>query len=134
MRLYTPGTFGNNPCPVEWVDCFARLRRNLYASPVSPQRRRNGRQALSQFYIIAGLPDTVARAEGLQRGSVRGTYLHGWFEAPEVRRRVAAWAGIVGHSAHPVPWAEKRRAVYTGMAEHLAAHADLGPVRRYLGL
>ncbi len=76
----------------------------------------------------------VARAEGARHGTVWGTYLHGWFEAPEVRRRVAAAAGMAGHRAHPLPWAEQRQAVYTAMAAHLAAHLDLDPVRRYLKL
>ena len=74
------------------------------------------------------------RAEGMRRGCVWGTYLHGWFEAPEVRRSVAALAGIEAHLAHPVPWAERRQALYALMAEHVAAHVDLDPVRRYLGL
>jgi len=33
-----------------------------------------------------------------------------------------------------VLWAEKRQATYTQMAEHVAAHVDLEPVRRHLGL
>ena len=74
------------------------------------------------------------RPEGLRRGKVWGTYLHGWFEAPELRRKVAAAAGITGHRAAPLGWAEKRREIYVQMAEHLAAHVDLDPVRRYLGL
>ena len=75
-----------------------------------------------------------ARAEGVKAGSVWGTYLHGWFESPRLRARVATAAGIAGHRAHRVPWAEKRHAVYAAMADHLVAHVNLEPVRRYLGL
>lgn len=78
--------------------------------------------------------DGHTRAEGMRRGKVWGTYLHGWFEAPEVRSAVAAAAGLVAHRAYPVPWAERRQAVYSVMAEHIATHLDLDPVRRYLGL
>lgn len=74
----------------------------------------------------------ASRAEGARHGNVWGTYLHGWFEAPEVRRRVAAAAGIAGHHADPVAWGDLRRAAYAAMASHLQAHVDLTPVRRYL--
>ena len=76
----------------------------------------------------------AAREEGARRANVWGTYLHGWFESPRLRARVAEAAGLRGYRPHPVPWAEKRQAVYRAMADHIAAHVDLEPVRRYLGL
>ena len=74
------------------------------------------------------------RAEGSKIGNIWGTYLHGWFEAPEARRLVTASAGIVGHKTCALPWAEQRQKTYVAMAKHLAAHVDLEPVRRHLGI
>ena len=74
------------------------------------------------------------RPDGHRVNNVRGTYQHGCFEAPESRRRLAAEAGIVGHVAPNHTWKEKRSRVYEAMADHVAAHADLGPIRSYLGL
>jgi adenosylcobyric acid synthase len=76
----------------------------------------------------------VVRHEGYQNGNVCGTYLHGWFEAPEVRSAVAAASGFSGYRAHPRPWAEHRQAIYTAMAEHWAAHVDIDPIKRYFDL
>jgi adenosylcobyric acid synthase len=78
--------------------------------------------------------ETGTRPEGMRLGKVWGTYLHGWFESPPLRAWVAAAAGMREHRPHPVPWAEQRIAVYRAMAEHLAAHVDLDPIRRYLCL
>jgi adenosylcobyric acid synthase len=78
--------------------------------------------------------ETGTRPEGMRLGKVWGTYLHGWFESPQLRAVVAAAAGMHEHRAHPVPWADQRNAVYRAMAEHLAAHVNLDPVRRYLCL
>jgi adenosylcobyric acid synthase len=78
--------------------------------------------------------DLGARPEGMRRGNVWGTYLHGWFESPRLRAQVATAAGMHRHRPDPVPWAEQRAGIYRGMAEHLAAHVDLDPVRRYLCL
>lgn len=76
----------------------------------------------------------VPRPEGVRESQVWGTYLHGWFESPRVRARVAAAAGFSRHRPHPLSWSDKRQAVYRAMAEHIAKHVDLDPVRRYLGL
>lgn len=78
--------------------------------------------------------DGTSRPEGVQCGKIWGTYLHGWFEAPELRSRIAVAGGLTAHRAHAVPWSEQRQAVYTQMAAHVAAHVDLEPVRRSLGL
>lgn len=77
---------------------------------------------------------TGLHGEGAKAGSVCGTYLHGCFEAPEMRRLITAAAGIKGHRPCPMTWAEQRQRVYSAMAEHLAAHVDLQPVRAYLEL
>ncbi|PTY08138.1 cobyric acid synthase [Opitutaceae bacterium EW11] len=74
------------------------------------------------------------RPEGHCRGNVWGTYLHGWFEAPEVRGRVSRAAGLSGHTVNPVTWAEHRQEIYRAMAEHVQQHVNLEPIKRYVGL
>ena len=78
--------------------------------------------------------DAGERPEGMQFNNIWGTYLHGWFELPRLRERIAMVGGMNKHRAHPVPWAEQRMAVYHAMAEHLATHVNLDPVKRYLCL
>ncbi|MDR1009628.1 MAG: hypothetical protein LBM04_00575, partial [Opitutaceae bacterium] len=79
-------------------------------------------------------PDGTHHPEGLRSGNILGTYLHGYFEAPETRAQFAALAGITAHRAHPLTWSEKRQAIYCAMSDHIAEHLDLAPIRRYLGL
>jgi adenosylcobyric acid synthase len=74
------------------------------------------------------------RPEGMRLEKVWGTYLHGWFESPQLRTLVAQAANMDAHRAHPVPWAEQRVSMYRAMAEHLTAYVDLDPIRRYLCL
>jgi adenosylcobyric acid synthase len=74
------------------------------------------------------------RPEGMRLGKVWGTYLHGWFESPQLRAQVAAAAGMNEHHPHPVPWAEQRAGIYRAMAEHLAESVNLDPIKRYLCL
>ena len=74
------------------------------------------------------------RVEGMRLGKVWGTYLHGWFESPALRTQIAVASGMSDYRPHSVPWSEQRGAIYRGMAEHLAAHVNLDPIRRYLCL
>ena len=55
-------------------------------------------------------------------------------KSPRLRARLAAAAGFAAYRAHAVPWAEQRRSLYAQMADHVAAHVELDPVRRYLGI
>lgn len=103
-----------------WDTYEIHMGRSLLTAPCEPlqQVRENG----------------VARPEGLRAKNVWGTYLHGWFEAPEVRQRVGEAARLSGHHVYPAPWSEKRRAIYAQMADHVAEHVDLEPIKRYVGL
>ncbi len=93
---------------------------------------------MGRTVVTGGEPlQTIVRddervSEGCRVDNVWGTYLHGWFEVPETRRRLTAAAGMGDHAPHPQPWAVQRQAVYRAMAEHFARHVDLDPVKRYL--
>jgi adenosylcobyric acid synthase len=78
--------------------------------------------------------DGALRPEGYQNGNVCGTYLHGWFEAPEVRTAIASASGFSGYKARFETWLEYRQSVYRAMADHWAAHVNLEPIKRYLEL
>lgn len=78
--------------------------------------------------------DGREKPEGMRRGNVWGTYLHGWMEAPEVRRLIAQQAGIHDHRPCREPWSQRRQAIYAAMADHLEACVDLASLREYLEL
>ena len=103
-----------------WMAYEMHMGRTVPTGPCEP---------LHRVKDVAGM-----REEGVRVGNVWGTYLHGWFEAPEVRQLVAFAAGIRCHKPCPITWIEHRQKIYDRMAEHLAAHVDLEPIRRYLGL
>lgn len=74
------------------------------------------------------------RAEGLRRGSVWGTYLHGLFESATVRQALIDLTRITTYQASNRPWAEHQRLLYDRMADCLETYLDLDPIRRDLNL
>jgi adenosylcobyric acid synthase len=68
-------------------------------------------------------------------GRVAGTYMHGLFEEPRVRRailaRLAAWKGV-DLALGPLP--PTRDAVFDAWAEHVARHCDVAAMFRLAGL
>jgi adenosylcobyric acid synthase len=74
------------------------------------------------------------RPEGLRAGKVWGTYLHGFFEEPDVRRSLADLAGIPTHRASNVPWEAHKQSLYGKMADLLEAHLELDAVYHHVGL
>ncbi len=72
------------------------------------------------------------RPEGCRLGNVWGTYLHGFFEATEVRREVTRVSGISGHRASPVSFRRQREELYNGMADLLEEHLNLEELWRYV--
>ena len=72
------------------------------------------------------------REEGIRCENVWGTYLHGVFESPVVRREFAALAGITNHRAAEMPWRTHLLRIYDGMADLLEEHLNLEGIRRYV--
>jgi adenosylcobyric acid synthase len=105
----------------EWTCYEVHMGRSEVLSPCSP------------LHVVRDL-DATERPEGLRCGNIWGTYLHGWFEAPEARASFAAAARIATHRTPTESYAGLRQKRYAQMAAHLAAHVDLRSVTRYLGL
>ncbi len=70
--------------------------------------------------------------EGIRHQNVWGTYLHGIFEAPEVRRALAQSAGIATYRAPDQNWQAHKEGIYSRMADCMEAHLDLKSVFAYL--
>lgn len=76
--------------------------------------------------------DGRPRPEGFVRGAVWGTYQHGLFESPSLRRRLARAAGLANHRPAEVSWKQRRAETYSAMARALEDHLDLNPIREYV--
>jgi len=72
------------------------------------------------------------RPEGIQCGHIWGTYLHGLFEAPDVRRSLARLARIDSHQAPDQNWQKHKQSVYSQMADMLEEYLNLDSVFAYL--
>ncbi len=73
--------------------------------------------------------------EGCRLGNIRGTYLHGVFEAPEVRMDLASEAKLANYrSAHGSweGWKESKRALYERMALTFERYVDTRPLWNYV--
>jgi len=70
--------------------------------------------------------------EGVRQQNVWGTYLHGFFESPAVRRDLAQASQIQCYAASDESWADRKARLYDEMADLLEAHLDLTPIYRYV--
>ncbi|WP_269523954.1 cobyric acid synthase [Coraliomargarita parva] len=70
--------------------------------------------------------------EGIRQDKIWGSYLHGLFEAPEVRRALARAAGIDRHQAPERNWHSHKAELYDQMADCLEHYLRLENIYRYL--
>ncbi len=73
-----------------------------------------------------------SREEGYTHGKVWGTYLHGFFEASQVRREIGRVAGLSSHRVSSQSFRRQREALYNGMADLLEEHLNLEELWRYV--
>jgi len=73
-----------------------------------------------------------SHAEGCQSGNIWGTYLHGLFESPRMRKRLAESAGIKGYQGSAKSWREHQGAIYNRMADLLEERLDLKTIWNYV--
>ncbi len=67
-------------------------------------------------------------------GKVRGTYMHGLFDAPRVLEQWLAEIGLPGLTVPDVQGVDARDGQYTELARHFEKHADVDGLMRTMGL
>lgn len=70
--------------------------------------------------------------EGMQCGSVWGTYLHGLFESGNVRQALASSAKIADYRCSQESWRDRQRQLFDRLADFIDFYLDLDPIREYL--
>lgn len=68
----------------------------------------------------------------LANKNIWGTYVHGLFESPAVRRKLMQLAGVSHHQEADITWADHKQQIYDQMADMLEEHLDLTSVWQYL--
>lgn len=76
--------------------------------------------------------DGMRSNEGIRKGNVWGTYLHGLFEVAETRNAFAQAAGIKEFSPGIKDWHQHKQQIYSAMADVLEEHLDLSGIFAYL--
>jgi adenosylcobyric acid synthase len=72
------------------------------------------------------------REEGCRIGKIWGTYLHGFFEATQVRREITKLAQLGGHKVSSTTFRQQRESLYNGMADLLDQHLNMEDIWRYV--
>ncbi len=72
------------------------------------------------------------REEGCRMGKIWGTYLHGFFEATQVRREITKLAQLSGHKVSSTTFRQQRESLYNGMADLLDQHLNMEDIWRYV--
>lgn len=87
-------------------------------------------KALLSIIDSSGTP----QSEGIETGSIWGTYQHGLFDSPVMRCRLLKLASVEDAHVCSKSWKAKRMETYDAMADLLETCLDLEGVKRYVGL
>jgi adenosylcobyric acid synthase len=95
----------------------------------------NGSTATTKALFSSSDATRSSEPEGIVQNNIMGTYLHGCFESPALRRHLCRLARPdldPQQCIHPVPWQQSKDLVYDGMANLLERHLNLAPIMDYL--